>query len=114
MATQPSLGAWKEFLNARIQQEKGNDEQALEAYDKLLAQYPGNDHFQSARTFALSRLGRAEAAAASNVAKMYNEIGKRLSGQEDRPDQWISELNSLLKETENFGGRIGSAVGVVW
>ena len=113
MAVQPSSNVWKEFLQARILQEKGNDAQSLEIFDKLANHYPDNEHFQTAKTFALARLGRRDEAIASNVTKLYTDAAKKLNGSEDRSESWINELNSLVSEVDKFSN-ISSPVSVVW
>ncbi|HLX52656.1 MAG TPA: tetratricopeptide repeat protein [Aquella sp.] len=99
-------------MQARILQENGNDAQALDIFEKLISQYPENEHFQAAKTFALLRLGKIEDAASSNINRAYTEIGKKLTGANDKPEVWINELNTLIAQTDSK--KLGISTEVVW
>lgn len=96
-----SLSDWRTFLKARIDQEEGNDEQALKVFERLLALNPNNQHVVSSRAFALERLGRADEAIADRIAVKYADIGKTLIGPADKPDVWTRQLSGLLDDADS-------------
>lgn len=113
--SQLSLADWKLFLKARIDQEQGNDNDALNIFDKLLQKYPDDPHLLASRTFALSRLDREEEARASHVATKYAMLGRTLIGEQDIPERWAGELKNVLGDIEELerGGKISASL-VMW
>lgn len=106
---------WKSFLNARLLQEQGKDSEALEAFDKLLASSPGNQHLQASLAFALERLDRRGDATAARIAAAYSRASAALSGEADKPEAWTAELSTLLGEIQQVEkGRSISPVLVAW
>lgn len=99
---QLSIQDWKTFLRARIDQERGRDEQALGIFETLLRTYPDNPHLQASRSFALTRLRREPEAAASQIAAKYANLGRTLVGDKDNPEVWNNKLNMLLSDIEGF------------
>jgi predicted Zn-dependent protease len=110
--SQLTVSDWKSFLEARIEQEQGKDESALARFESLLGRYPDNPHLLASRTFALQRLGRAEEAAASQIAAKYAELGRTLVGEKDQPEVWTSQLQATISELDDFqkSGKIASVL----
>lgn len=96
-----SVDQWKAFLNARLTQEAGDDQKALEILDKLAVVHPNNPHIQSARAFALVRLNRSDEAKVARISAAYAKTAATLVGDADKPEAWTSELKSLLGELES-------------
>jgi len=115
MMSELSMQDWKVFLKARIEQEQGKDDQALEIFDSLLAKYPGDPHVAASRAFALQRLGRTDDAAAAYVAAKYAALGRTLVGGQDKPDLWSSQLSSVLTEVDDYekSGKLAATL-VAW
>lgn len=99
MADDLSIDEWTTFLKARINQEKGNDEQALQTFEQLLISHPRNPHLLSSRAIALKRLNRPDMLMAK-VAAEYAELGRTLVGPNDKPDVWVDKLTELLSATQ--------------
>lgn len=115
MSDELSANEWKAFLTARIQQEKGDDEGALEAFGELLGKHPRNEHLLTSRAYALSRLGRADAARIALIDAKYTAAGKDLVGDRDEPDAWVSRLSGLLEALEASPNRaLAAASAVAW
>jgi hypothetical protein len=110
-----TVADWKNFLEARIEQERGNDERALSVFDGLLERYPDNAHLSSSRAFALDRLGRGQEAAASRIAARYAGLGQALVGANDTPDVWISALRDVVNDADQPGKNVSVAPGpIAW
>ncbi|MDH6291951.1 hypothetical protein [Rhodococcus opacus] len=112
-----SLEDWRTFLEARIEQERGNDEQALAVFDQLSETYPNDSHLSASRAYALQRLGRTQEAASSRLAARYASLGQALVGPNDKPDLWISALQDVLNEVDQpvqAAGLPSSPAMVVW
>jgi hypothetical protein len=106
---------WKTFLEARIQQENGADEQALKVFEALLAAHPDDRHLQASRAFALERLGRAEEAVADRISAKYTELGRTLVGSKDKPDVWTEQLQSLVGDIDQAStNKIAAAALMAW
>jgi predicted Zn-dependent protease len=95
-----TVADWTTFLRARIEQERGQDAQALSVFERLLEKYPNDPHLNSSRAFALQRLGREQEAIASSIAARYTSLGQALVGPNDTPDVWISALQDVVEELE--------------
>lgn len=108
-----SLQDWQRFLRARIEQEQGGDEKALQVFDELHAKYPSDPHINSSRAYALSRLGRDSEAAVSQIAARYSELGRTLVGRNDRPEAWTEQLQALLGDTEAISAKNAFAASAV-
>ena len=115
MADEMTSIEWKAFLNARIQQERGDDAGALSVFEDLLSRHPRNQHLLASRTYALSRLGIGEGAQVAKIDAEYSEVGKQLIGEKDDPDAWIERLSKLLNSLEQEPPRsIESVHDVAW
>lgn len=114
--TELSTTDWKAFLNARIIQEKGDDEKALKTFEGLLEKYPHNQHLKSSRAFALERLNRGVEALADRISAKYAEIGRQLTGDADKPEAWNAELSEILENVERAEDGISLSAGafVAW
>jgi tetratricopeptide (TPR) repeat protein len=113
---QSGVDAWKTFLRGRIADERGDKEQALEAYETALSADPTNDSFRRARANALSALGRSDDAAASRIARQYELLAEQLSGPDDDPEAWVGSLERLLDNAGSSELRDlrGEARMVIW
>jgi predicted Zn-dependent protease len=106
---------WKVFLRARIEQEQGKDQQALQVFEALLQKYPGNSHLAASRAIGLQRLGRTDDAAAASIAAKYAALGRTLTGEQDKPEVWSAQLNSVLGEADDFqkSGKLAATL-IAW
>ncbi len=100
MADDLSSKEWRTFLEARIQQENGNDAEALDVFESLYRRHPGNPHLKASRAYALQRLGRASEADLIRIDAEYSEAGRTLIGERDEPEAWISRLSSLVESLD--------------
>lgn len=97
------LNAWKIFLNGRIAQENNQFTEAINLFDQALAIDAGNESFLRAKVIAitsLTNLNRSQTFQVEEIRKRYEELGKKLSGENDDPETWISELSKLLERIE--------------
>lgn len=101
MENQTKLEAWKIFLKGRIAQEKGNNEEALKAFEDALKYDPDNRSFLYAKSNALAALNRSEEALVSRIQKGYGELAKKYVGENDKPSAWIEGLQKLIAEIES-------------
>ncbi|MDD5190347.1 MAG: tetratricopeptide repeat protein [Dehalococcoidales bacterium] len=96
------LEAWKTFLRGRIEQEKGNHEGALKAFDTALKIDPANPAFLTARGNALAKLGKPEEAMVSQLVASYSKLAVKLTGKNDKADTWVAGLEQMLKKAETL------------
>jgi len=103
----PNLKDWSEFIDARILQERSvssnqkADDRALTILNKLCDAYPAQTEFLKSRAWSLSVLGKEEDAASSLIEAMYTDLTKRLSGENDKAENWINELEKLKKTIDS-------------
>jgi predicted Zn-dependent protease len=95
-----NLNEWGEFLQARITQEKGNDAEALDVFEALLAKHPTNPHLQASRAHTLRRLGREQEAVAAVIAARYASLAQTLVGEADNPEAWVATMVDLANDAE--------------
>jgi len=101
MKNQTNGEAWKIFLKGRIQQEKGENEEALKHFDQALKFEPDNEYFLNAKCIALASLNRhQEVPIAVYMRKGYSELAKTFIGKLDTPDFWIAGLTQLMQKAE--------------
>jgi len=114
MATQKELEAWKVFLQGRILQEQGNNDEALSCFEKALAADPQNASFLNAKAVALRAVGKDAAAAVTRIESQYRELARTLVGDKDKPEDWIKALESVAAEADRAAIAPAEAVTVVW
>ena len=111
------LDTWRTFLNARIAQEQGKDEEALPAFEKVLQADSTNPQFINSKTIALRRLNRNDEAFVNHMKARYAELAKTYVGEHDRPKPWIEGLTAILDEIRNYeraGGAEDLLASVAW
>lgn len=111
MSDEMNANEWKQFLQARLAQEKGDDAGALKVFDSLLSSRPGNSHLIASKSYALARLNKHAEAAVLRLDVAYSEAGKTLTGSQDRPDLWEAKLNELIASLD--GSPQPAAIGMV-
>jgi tetratricopeptide (TPR) repeat protein len=107
------IEAWKIFLKGRIAQEKGNNEEALKAFDQALEHDPENPSFLNARSNALLALNPEEALVA-RIQRGYELLAKTYVGENDRPAPWIEGLERLLNEAETVSPIEEPMIWMAW
>lgn len=114
MGNLSKLEAWKIFLKGRIEQEKGDNKEALEAFEQVLRVDPDNPSFLNAKSTALAALKRPEEAAITKIKSGYRELAKKYVGENDKPEPWIEGLQKLLEIAESVGLPEEKPTMVVW
>jgi tetratricopeptide (TPR) repeat protein len=119
MTTQ--LNAWKLFLRGRIHQEKNQLGEAIQLFDEALTVDPDNTSFMRAKFIAFSTLTGLNTSQKNQIDEIrtrYEELGKKLSGNNDVADVWIKELSNLISNIEEVekSPKLSAvaAVSVVW
>jgi Flp pilus assembly protein TadD len=118
MPNENEIKVWKTFLEGRVQQEKGNDEYALKAFDEALRARPDNQHFINSKAIALQRLDRGGEDKVALVQQWYEQLATTLVGENDKPEDWIAGLTAILSDLEGAAPREGAVrplvAGVAW
>ncbi len=97
-----AIDIWKEFLAGRIEQEKGNHEEALKYFESVLKADPNNPSFLRAKANALKGLKKPKEALMADVVAEYRELAQTHIGEMDKPDLWIRGLEGILAKIESF------------
>lgn len=106
-----SIEAWKAFINGRIALEKGDVESGLAAIKEAAQLDPTEPIFTRSREVAEGLVRTApEEAATTTLAAEYNRMAKANSGDGDKPEIWLKDLQSLLDKAE---GRVAVSA-VAW
>jgi tetratricopeptide (TPR) repeat protein len=114
MEKQTQLEAWKFFLKGRLAQEKGNNDEALKAFEDALKHDPSNHSFLNAKAIALNALNRPMEALATGIQNSYEELAKKYVGVNDKPELWIEGLQKLISDVDKgIAGKVGISA-VCW
>lgn len=114
METQGELAAWKVFLQGRILQEQGMNEEALACFEEALAHGPQNMSFLNAKAVALGAVGDVTNAALTHIEGQYRELARTLIGKKDKPEDWIKALENVSADVERAAIAPSDVVTIAW
>ena len=114
MSKSKELEGWKIFLKGRINQEQGNNEKALDYFEKARAIDPNNTHYLNAKVFALQNLDRIDDAMIASIQSKYGTLADTYIGKADKPEPWIKGLEEIVVNIEDFEEKAAAAIKMVW
>jgi tetratricopeptide (TPR) repeat protein len=97
------MEAWKKFIQGRIAQEQGREEEGLRAFEQALEIDPNNQYFREASEVAqrsLSRdLSQSDEDLLAHVQESYEQLRPSLTSQKD---ERVDGLKKMLAELDGL------------
>lgn len=112
---QRHIEAWKRFLEGRIDQEHGREDDSLRKFEQALEIDPDNPHFRQAHEVARGRLGRdlneSEERLLASIESTYQEFNSAGTNLRTERVQGLKQMLAELDRRPLLNGAVRTYLG---